>query len=204
MPRISDAADLSPPRTRGSTFGADVSEEEAEVSPAHAGIDLSEYQLMRTSSCLPRARGDRPRAVDSLRMACRSPPRTRGSTHAPVERLRRPDVSPAHAGIDPACAQDRKSSTRLPRARGDRPFTNYTAHGLGESPPRTRGSTQFFLRLALPFGSLPRARGDRPLSARCLDGARSSPPRTRGSTQNGLDVPVVHLVSPAHAGIDRR
>ena len=54
------AADLSPPRTRGSTLVMRHGSRPLLVSPAHAGIDLATHQALIYCASLPRARGDRP------------------------------------------------------------------------------------------------------------------------------------------------
>ena len=177
---------------------------------------------MNAYESLPRARGDRPlKAADSsLKLA--SPPRTRGSTL----RWDCPNVgtgvSPAHAGIDPDILTFEAGQGSLPRARGDRPRIQAEAHGLIESPPRTRGSTLQKPRFTQPrpvspahagidlttahqhtaVACLPRARGDRPGDASSVDLLRQSPPRTRGSTHRAVARRSRCGVSPAHAGID--
>jgi len=94
---------------------------------------------------------------------------------------------------------------RLPRARGDRPDLSPFRNTQWQSPPRTRGSTDYGatfskvgpvspahagidpIRLHAPRvrQRLPRARGDRPVQyARWVERG-TSPPRTRGSTVLG-------------------
>ena len=58
---------LSPPRTRGSTRRNSMDDEQCDVSPAHAGIDLDLGTIDRRYQRLPRARGDRPRCLSVRR-----------------------------------------------------------------------------------------------------------------------------------------
>ena len=152
-----------------------------------------------------------------------SPPRTRGSTQLAALFAERRSVSPAHAGIDPAAVPRCRATAGLPRARGDRPRPTNRPTCIGKSPPRTRGSTRHSeLRqhpaivspahagidrgpgaAEPPHPLLPRARGDRPLSEAEARAQARSPPRTRGSTHVVSPIEARHVVSPAHAGIDR-
>jgi len=151
-----------------------------------------------------------------------APPRTRGSTPAPVSRAVHVDGSPAHAGIDPQWCSSGQTGTGLPRARGDRPPPSRRTPRVGPAPPRTRGSTRGRRgRRQRPAGSpahagidpstcvypmtrarLPRARGDRPLDGDICTPAIVAPPRTRGSTRGPADGSARSHGSPAHAGID--
>ena len=212
----------SPPRTRGSTSNRRARAVPGHVSPAHAGIDLRHSMARPRTPSLPRARGDRPLEKTYRLAGSQSPPRTRGSTRDHGVRSHDVDVSPAHAGIDPASRGPWCTGCSLPRARGDRPCVGIVPT-LGQvSPPRTRGSTRRdssgkshwrvspahagidLLNWAPPdvVARLPRARGDRPQRwNRCRNGG-ASPPRTRGSTSLRARGEWPVGVSPAHAGID--
>ena len=69
-------------------------------SPAHAGIDPPRSECFSSVWRLPRARGDRPRAMVLGRVDIGAPPRTRGSTLTCPPPQQVADGSPAHAGID--------------------------------------------------------------------------------------------------------
>ncbi len=100
--RPPQAHTASPPPTRGSTGHPPYRHHRCEVSPAHAGIDPKGTPRGFRPSCLPRPRGDRPRLRVEQGLEPMSPPPTRGSTGSPVVSAAMADVSPAHAGIDPA------------------------------------------------------------------------------------------------------
>ncbi len=213
----------SPPPTRGSTQPAHVARRGAAVSPAHAGIDRQGRPPSRRSRRLPRPRGDRPRRAPPAAGLPRSPPPTRGSTPSLFTVQGTGSVSPAHAGIDLSKADWDRVPRGLPRPRGDRPSRSCPRVRHPASPPPTRGSTQSgqhggririvspahagidparAVRLRLADG-LPRPRGDRPLAVWVATANNLSPPPTRGSTAPLAAPRGGHLVSPAHAGIDR-
>ena len=114
------------------------------------------------------------------------------------------------------------ATTRLPRTRGDRPFSKVVDFWYDLAPPHPRGSTPTFDHPPAPANGspapagidlkqgmttvgnvwLPRTRGDRPpwRSRRCT--RSGAPPHPRGSTPleqlGGGDA----AGSPAPAGID--
>ena len=114
---------------------------------------------------------------------------------------------PAHAGIDPSPTLARILTTRLPRARGDRPADAAPIPRRTPTSPRTRGSTLRTHRRrrwrwdfpahagidpedpseTLPDRRLPRARGDRPPAGTRRAILSLSSPRTRGSTRPTRD-----------------
>ncbi len=142
MPSIAPALPCgAPPRTRGSTPGEDRERRADGGSPAHAGIDRPGKRAPIRRKRLPRARGDRPVRQAQEVPPGPAPPRTRGSTRAPLLlRALRPG-SPAHAGIDPLSRHGHLPASRLPRARGDRPYSAAEHIAERAAPPRTRGST---------------------------------------------------------------
>ena len=71
---------MFPPHTRGSTFEAGISMRATGVSPAHAGIDLSNQESQRADARFPRTRGDRPELNTAGLDPQEFPPHTRGST----------------------------------------------------------------------------------------------------------------------------
>ena len=110
------------PRTRGSTLVCGPSRRPGGGFPAHAGIDPRRRRRSCRPARLPRARGDRPAGEAGRESSIEASPRTRGSTLQKSVDHAYGGGFPAHAGIDPTRATRRSSSTRLPRARGDRPL----------------------------------------------------------------------------------
>ena len=213
---------VASPRTRGSTHDIIKINVGFIGFPAHAGIDLGVSWSVPIGQRLPRARGDRPPHVavpDALDVAS---PRTRGST---LRRAVGRDIDqgfPAHAGIDLAPGRSPGLPSRLPRARGDRPFRCFLGGMATGASPRTRGSTRYLPNrvkhnpgfpahagidpkiafISSTLAGLPRARGDRPSASRCTRSRRQASPRTRGSTlEDGAKMPRLGGF-PAHAGID--
>ncbi len=108
----------APPHTRGSTRPAQPSRPIPMGSPAHAGIDLTDWFLAQDRPRLPRTRGDRPRNRSSRPRGPQAPPHTRGSTRVGGRMSHRSDGSPAHAGIDPRYSETAYARPRLPRTAG--------------------------------------------------------------------------------------
>jgi len=152
------------------------------VSPAHAGIDLSQPTAYSDKRGFPRACGDRPLFCSAISRSTWFPPRMRGSTSNSISFTLEDHVSPAHAGIDLpyiCCPRQRQC---FPRACGDRPAPSIGGASIQEFPPRMRGSTSCMSRMFLAervspahagidprdrsqadlFLSFPRACGDRP------------------------------------------
>ncbi len=172
----------APPLTRGSTRRYLQRRRFRRGSPAHAGIDPISDQHGSLDRRLPRSRGDRPSpaGLSCGRMA--APPLTRGSTRDAVEPRAGGQGSPAHAGIDRTRRTRKPFRRRLPRSRGDRPYTATRHFHFVSAPPLTRGSTRLLRRRdIIELGSpahagidpslpqceprhvwLPRSRGDRP------------------------------------------
>ncbi len=169
----------------------------------------------------PRARGDAPGTDVPIPANPQFPPRTRGCTQPRSPRQRRPEVSPAHAGMHPLFAGILQLRFCFPRARGDAPDGTVRRVKVNGFPPRTRGCT---LRAGHqtqrgsvspahagmhPLGSgirrrctrFPRARGDAPRSDEPRYRSMRFPPRTRGCTRAGEVVVLRRHVSPAHAGM---
>ena len=130
----------SSPRTRGSAPGRCPAGPALGVFPAHAGIGPSALQGNSDVSCLPRARGDRPRGAIRRRARAQSSPRTRGSARAENRGVGSNTVFPAHAGIGPLGYGFSRRFACLPRARGDRPLSQKELGDIFASSPRTRGS----------------------------------------------------------------
>ncbi len=216
------AADLAPPRGRGSTRDALQALIEDVGSPAWAGIDPDALVKAMTRVRLPRVGGDRPPVTHVATLEASAPPRGRGSTRRERYGVRGALGSPAWAGIDPLrrCSSD--GSARLPRVGGDRPCSVITADSSKGAPPRGRGSTRIAARLdAMLRGSpawagidpvsvtrgvatarLPRVGGDRPASVTAHVATQAAPPRGRGSTRDAAYEALRVYGSPAWAGID--
>ncbi len=111
---------------------------------------------------------------------------------------------------------------RLPRTRGDRPFSPPTSLSVSSAAPHTRGSTWTWStevrsskgcpahagidpekdRSGSERYRLPRTRGDRPYLFLRVGTDFEAAPHTRGSTQNKRSRRWRQLGCPAHAGID--
>ncbi len=130
-------------------------------------------------------RGDRPLLVEYQRDIGEATPHARGSTSVSLNTPTPSSGYPACAGIDPEGARNHWPNERLPRMRGDRPFTAEYTFESSEATPHARGSTPSACILKLcHFGypacagidplppaeiarlqRLPRMRGDRPFPA---------------------------------------
>ena len=128
---------------------------------------------------------------------------------------------PAHAGIGPMSKQSAIKIYRLPRTRGDRPFSRWRREDIERVAPHTRGSARNDReRIRTGIGCpahagigpamaaflkasrrLPRTRGDRPCwSLLCGTGKRVAP-HTRGSAPDIYRGMNMAGGCPAHAGI---
>ncbi len=169
----------APPLTRGWTLQPTIWRTEGAGSPAHAGMDPRRPCRCARRTWLPRSRGDGPEGVQLTRKAAVAPPLTRGWTRAPGVAGRRGRGSPAHAGMDPRTARRSSSCARLPRSRGDGPYSPPRASLTSRAPPLTRGWTpRDLITRILERGSPAHAGMDpSPLSHRDL---RTRLPRSRG------------------------
>ena len=152
----------APPRTRGSPRGPRTVRASDRGSPAHAGIAPRQDRTRMSDQGLPRARGDRPTPRQPAQSSIPAPPRTRGSP--PAGRRARPALrgSPAHAGIARRRCSSARCSTRLPRARGDRPSSRCRSVTRCPAPPRTRGSPRAHRRAQGRAGGSPAHAGIAP------------------------------------------
>ncbi len=119
-----DARPEAPPRARGWTVLELLDLIDAQGSPACAGMDPRARLPLTGMERLPRVRGDGP---DSICLRCadaRAPPRARGWTRADQERGVSDRGSPACAGMDRAIAASPIGTMRLPRVRGDGPWSS--------------------------------------------------------------------------------
>ena len=151
----------APPPTRGWTRHAASRSFVRRGSPAHAGMDPGESEMMDTergspahagmdpgcsdldfiSGGLPRPRGDGPRVRGLCCVAWLAPPPTRGWTLQDGIDDDGARGSPAHAGMDLPDRCSRAPDSRLPRPRGDGPWSPALTLSAFAAPPPTRGWT---------------------------------------------------------------
>ncbi len=151
---------------------------------------------------LPRIRGDRPPGCVRGSVRPKATPHTRGSTFLLYKTCWNTTGYPAYAGIDLREMVVMGLDLRLPRIRGDRPFTDRSLRKRSKATPHTRGSTstnisrtsairgypayagidpcRAHFNLQSPW--LPRIRGDRPEEGGCCEYVSPATPHTRGST----------------------
>ena len=110
------------PHTRGWTVGLDGQRGRLVVFPAHAGMDRSSGSRGCRCRCVPRTRGDGPKASTKLDILTRCSPHTRGWTVRDPQRHRR--------------------RGRVPRTRGDGPLKQGKVLLLVLCSPHTRGWTE--------------------------------------------------------------
>ena len=215
------ASVVSPP-TRGWTSAMGRRGRRRYGFPAHAGMDPSADQFLRSERWFPRPRGDGPvvRSVGSANSKV-SPP-TRGWTRMIDRWDWKPFGFPAHAGMDLGEGARHRCCRRFPRPRGDGPWkVDFPGSQQVVSPP-TRGWTRpdrpaacrsrgFPAHAGMDLDDddgnpllvgFPRPRGDGPqhLASR-LRKCQVSPP-TRGWTQLALVFHDAWIGFPAHAGMD--
>ncbi len=131
-------------------------------------------------------------------------------------------VYPACAGIDRSAPHRDHGAVRLPRMRGDRPFSRRGIDSWRKFTPHARGSTQeltdteleefvypacagidlHILVFLLYVVRLPRMRGDRPVSSGPQPLPYPFTPHARGSTVRWFLLYPAMRVYPACAGID--
>ena len=191
-------------------------------SPAHAGMDPSVPPSPRPPPRLPRSRGDGPQSSTSAPPHHTAPPLTRGWTPQWLPSPRIEPGSPAHAGMDPWRTPEATRGCRLPRSRGDGPYSRDRPNITQAAPPLTRGWTPAAHAAGSNGGGspahagmdpragpvsgrpcrLPRSRGDGPKPSITGDAVTQAPPLTRGWTHMQVILKDVRLGSPAHAGMD--
>ena len=129
------------PHARGSTHFCSWRIYRDQGYPACAGIDLCIGGYDLSSSGLPRMRGDRP-TNSLLRGDMKTAtPHARGSTCGGPLHTVTTKGYPACAGIDRSVAVRRRPRRRLPRMRGDRPFSTSPGPSIPQATPHARGST---------------------------------------------------------------
>ena len=188
------------PRTRGDRPWDEDGTNGSHRAPPHTrGSSHVLPRVVEDILRLPRTRGDRPTVQVTSLTSSSAPPHTRGSSHGEV--IRGPHVrgSPAHAGIVPSTTRSPTPCLRLPRTRGDRPWTTASIFRSSSAPPHTRGSSRpqshdperslgspahagivpWRCRPSPARAGLPRTRGDRPFG-RSKAERDAATPRTRG------------------------
>ena len=210
------------PHTRGWTVTCMGSSQWGKGFPAHAGMDLGRTPMHVRSSRLPRTRGDGPKRSGCASGGRGASPHTRGWTqHAPHQPRTRKGF-PAHAGMDPRVVDGPVDHQRLPRTRGDGPWSQAAAWRRWRASPHTRGWTPGQVvaglveegfpahagmdpaggRWAARRSGLPRTRGDGPRPDRRDRHRRWASPHTRGWTRMPREVHPHRPGFPAHAGMD--
>ena len=129
---------------------------------------------------------------------------------------------PAHAGMDPSVPTGDRSPPRLPRTRGDGPFSYFGIRTASQASPHTRGWTlaqdewqrgapgfpahagmdPIAIRPASSGARLPRTRGDGPVQRDSLTPLEEASPHTRGWTRPAGRDGQTPGGFPAHAGMD--
>ena len=110
--------------------------------PAPAGMDLFSASCLSPPTWIPRTRGDGPQALPRVRRIEEDSPHPRGWTRGGAGGLVAVVGFPAPAGMDPSCGSKRRSSTRIPRTRGDGPYAFPAAGDLQLDSPHPRGWTR--------------------------------------------------------------
>ena len=128
-----------PPRPRGWALLLSISWSYGAGSPAPAGMGRRRDSHLGLDVGFPRARGDGPLSLCPRRYQRRVPPRPRGWAHGLYTLVPEGAGSPAPAGMGPTAASPRWTRRRFPRARGDGPGLEFTAHQIVAVPPRPRG-----------------------------------------------------------------
>ena len=111
------------PRSRGWTCPSRPRRTPSGGFPALAGMDPSCRAGCGPRRWLPRARGDGPGTAGSGTGAASASPRSRGWTRSPCPPNHTNPGFPALAGMDPPLRPRSPCRGRLPRARGDGPWT---------------------------------------------------------------------------------
>src|SRR5690606_9136266 len=106
------------------------------------GIDLEPEDHRDVRDGLPRMRGDRPPSSRRWYAMPRVTPHARGSTLPGVSGEYDNLGYPACAGIDPHLRAHPPRNSRLPRMRGDRPWSVTSSIPSCKVTPHARGSTR--------------------------------------------------------------
>ena len=191
------------PRSRGWTLICPTPSTARGGFPALAGMDPPCWAAETFGAGLPRARGDGPPGLGSIRSLAEASPRSRGWTLiCPTPSTARGGF-PALAGMDLSGRRRAGSTAGLPRARGDGPCSRIRRPPARRASPRSRGWTRLgrpVVGAAVGFPALagmdpapepgprrsarlPRARGDGPHCGRRWMRRWGASPRSRGWTR---------------------
>ena len=210
-----------PPHTRGCTVDLAAGAEDAQASPAHAGMHRTNASRSAGGRRFPRTRGDAPHSATSPRPPSTLPPHTRGCTCLSIEKRHSDTASPAHAGMHRSPGRHPAMSARFPRTRGDASGAAGRLARGGRLPPHTRGCTHIggdgsgaphaspahagmhltLSSTAAAWASFPRTRGDAPRRRPRPGATPPLPPHTRGCTFSDVFRLSDLRASPAHAGM---
>ena len=194
------------------------------ITPAHAG-------KTRIPSCRNRSRTDHPRACgenlcrqEGNRQIAGSPPRMRGKLEVLQGSLRRPRITPAHAGKTSNLSTAALMESDHPRACGENLCSLAPPKKRGGSPPRMRGKPEF-LRMTTAMTRITPAHAGKTMAPSAADGSFSdhpracgennqsavkelsengSPPRMRGKLISTARNSKYLRITPAHAGKTKR
>ena len=222
LARVVAPRDAASPHTRGWTRVTTTAPANAEGFPAHAGMDPAASRRSQTRGRLPRTRGDGPVARLGHGARTEASPHTRGWTRSSSSRATAQPGFPAHAGMDRRTPSGPARRWRLPRTRGDGPWSGVGSPCLYRASPHTRGWTRWQLRVvaeevgfpahagmdrsrtrsAACTMRLPRTRGDGPDHVKPSSSRIGASPHTRGWTRRDLLLGVRPRGFPAHAGMD--
>ena len=137
----SEIATALPPHARGWTLFVSSAYTRHVVSPARAGMDPGRCVYIGTTECFPRTRGDGPVTSPNVISRASFPPHARGWTQTVIWEEKFGDVSPARAGMDPACISTVTPAGGFPRTRGDGPDEDEKRWRRVRLPPHARGWT---------------------------------------------------------------
>ena len=213
---------VAAPPTRGWTRCGTSRRRRGRGCPAYAGMDPHPGPRSRLAPGLPRLRGDGPRKNRQLSPPCGAAPPTRGWTPPRLLSATSCGGCPAYAGMDPLKKRIGIPSRRLPRLRGDGPYSALACKPALAAAPPTRGWTfarpsQLARRPGCPAYAgmdpsaadvemdrvgLPRLRGDGPKSSFSRYKRPMAAPPTRGWTVLGWSRRNHGEGCPAYAGMD--
>ena len=211
------------PRSRGWTRYGSPPNPVSIGFPALAGMDRAWEADPGARDRIPRARGDGPQGEPSPARRRPDSPRSRGWTFDAAGDGAAGDGFPALAGMDPGARRASRFGPRIPRARGDGPFSGLRWVCHEEDSPRSRGWTPRPYRVRVNIGGfpalagmdrdaeeqaaarlrIPRARGDGPVEGRTGGPITWDSPRSRGWTPGRPAGPSPSVGFPALAGMDR-
>ena len=129
-----------------------------------------------------------------------SPPHTRGKAAGLYHELRRPRITPAHAGKSSQLVTGDPGDKDHPRTRGEKSFRSYLILMNLGSPPHTRGKAQKVGYLHPSIRITPAHAGKSWKNRVCHGNGGGSPPHTRGKVFREQGYHIRNGITPAHAG----